>query len=867
MIPTAVSPSGARFRRQGIRLWLLVGVACAHFVARSATLEPAAARDALRTGDYTKAIELARTIIQERPRNEDAQLTLLRGLTAIGKYQEARHALTNALADNAGSLRLLWEGRPVFQAAGDSRRAEESTEQVRQLMADRPWGYREPVNIVVFGQALLQFGADPKEVLEKVFGAAQRLNPKLLDPWLARGQLALDKHDYPLASKIWREAAEKFPDEPDVLFGLAQAVEDGAPQEAKTALERALVINPRHLPSLLLQADQRIDAEDYEEAEKLLGEVLTVNPWHPDAWAYRAILANLHSNAAAEATAREAAFHDWKENPRVEFLIGRKLAQKYRFAEGASHLRQALQWNTNDLPAKIQLAQVELRLGNESVGWQLAAEVHQQDGYDIEAFNLVQLRDVLDKFSTITNADLVVRMEPREASIYGDRAIALLERARHQLTTKYGVELVKPTLIEIFNSQKDFGVRTFGMPENPGFLGVCFGRVVTANSPAANTSQPVNWEAVLWHEFCHSVTLTLTHNRMPRWLSEGISVYEEIQADPSWGQHLTPRYREMILGGDLTPVSKLSGAFLAPPTPLHLQFAYFEAEWVIEFLVQRYGFDQLLALLKDLRDGVDTATAFSRRAAPARELDAEFERFARQRAEAFGSGLDWTRPPKEITSDTGDDALLHWATEHPTNYWALRARAQNLAESHQWTASRDLWKQLVGLLPQQTGPDSAYWQWANASRELADSKDEREAWSRGAALDHEAPEAYQRLIELAENSKDWPEMIRNCQRWLAVNPLVSAPYRFMARANEAINNPKGAAENYRKLLRLSPPNPADVEFRLALNLHQAGDPSARFHLLQALQEIPRNKQALHLLWEMNQKSGTAESPASTPPHP
>ena len=867
MVPNAVRPLGVSSLRQGVWLcvWLLTGWFLS--VAHSASPEPADAQEALRTGDYSKAIDLARKIIQERPRNEDAQVVLLRGLTSIGKYQEARHALTNALADNAGSLRLLWEGRPVFQAAGDSRRAEESIEQVRQLMSDRPWGYREPVNIVVFGQALLQFGADPKEVLEKVFGAAQRLNPKLLDPWLARGQLALDKHDYPLASKIWREAVEKFPGEPDVLFGLAQAVEDGAPQEARTALERALVINPRHLPSLLLLADQRIDAEEYEEAEKLLSEVLAVNPWHPDAWAYRAILANLHFDNAAEDAARKAAFRDWKENPRVEFLIGRKLSQKYRFAEGASHLRQALQWNTNYLPAKIQLAQVELRLGNESTGWQLAAEVHQEDGYDIEAFNLVQLRDVLDKFSTITNADLVVRMEPMEASIYGDRAIALLERARHQLTGKYGVELVKPTLIEIFNNQKDFGVRTFGMPENPGFLGVCFGRVVTANSPAANNSQPVNWEAVLWHEFCHSVTLTLTHNRMPRWLSEGISVYEEIQADPSWGQHITPRYREMILNGELTPVSKLSGAFLAPPTPLHLQFAYFEAEWVVEFLIQRYGFDQLLSLLRDLRDGVDTATALARRAAPARELDAEFERFARKRAEAFGAGLDWTRPPKEIASDTGDDALLHWATEHPTNYWALRVRAQNLAESHQWTASRDLWKQLIELLPQQTGPDSAYWQWANASRELADSKDEREAWSRGTALDHEAPEAYQRLIELAESGHDWPEMIRNCHRWLAVNPLVSAPYRFMARAHEAMDNPKGAAENYRTLLRLNPPNPADVEFRLALNLHQAGDESARFHLLQALQETPRNKQALHLLWEMNRTSQSTGSPAANTPRP
>ena len=61
----------------------------------------------------------------------------------------------------------------------------------------------------------------------------------------------------------------------------------------------------------------------------------------------------------------------------------------------------------------------------------------------------------------------------------------ILDRARSNLTARYGITLESPTVVEIFPEQKDFGVRTFGMPHNPGFLGVCFGRVVTANSPAS----------------------------------------------------------------------------------------------------------------------------------------------------------------------------------------------------------------------------------------------------------------------------------------------------------------------------------------------------------------------------------------------
>lgn len=821
-------------------------------IASAAIPEPEEADLALQKGDYTAAIDLSRKIIPERPRNEEIRLTLLRALTITGQYPEARNALTNALTEVTGSIRLLWEGRSVFQAVGEANRATELTEQVRQLMSDRPWGFREPVNIVVFGEALLLFGIDPKEVLEKVFGAAQRLNAKIPEPWIARGQLALDKHDYPLAAKIFREAAEKFPKNPDILFGLAQAVGGGDQREASVALESVLAINPHHLPSLLLLAGQRIDSEDEEEAKKHLSDVLAVNPWHPDAWAYRAVLAHLHGDAAAESAARDKALHFWNSNPRVDHLIGEKLSQKYRFAEGAAHQRQALQQDPEFAPATLQLARDELRLGNEESGWKLAASAYQRDPYDIEAFNLVQLKETIDRFVTLTNADLLVRMEPREAAIYGDRALQLLERARQQLTAKYQVELVRPTTVEIFNDQKDFGVRTFGMPENPGFLGVCFGRVVTANSPAANTAQPINWEAVLWHEFCHSVTLTLTHNRMPRWLSEGISVYEEIQANRSWGQHLNPRYREMILKGELTPVSKLSGAFLAPPSPMHLQFAYFEAEWVVEFIVDHYGHDQLLGLLKDLRDGTDLPVALARRTAPAKALDAEFDQFARQRAEAFGKGLDWTRPPSEASADN-KERLLSWANDHPTNYWAMQSRGQTFSENGQWTEARDVWRQFLERQPQQTGPESAYWSLAAACRELGDDAGELEALIRGAELDHEAPDAYQRLTELAAKRGDWSEMRRNCQRWLAVNPLVVPPYRFLAQAAEAMGNSAQEAEAYRALLRLDPPNPAQLEFQLARALHRTGDTTAKVHLLHALAETPRNREALHLLWEMNQR--------------
>src|SRR5437868_9910103 len=141
------------------------------------------------------------------------------------------------------------------------------------------------------------------------------------------------------------------------------------------------------------------------------------------------------------------------------------------------------------------------------------------------------------------------------------------------------------------------------MTGNSGYLGVCFGPVITANSPASQAPRPANWQSVLWHEFCHVVTLHLTRNKMPRWLSEGISVYEERQANPTWGQTMTPKFREMILGDDFSPISELSSAFLTSKDDAHLQFAYFESSLVVEFLMQRFGLETVKKILADLGSG------------------------------------------------------------------------------------------------------------------------------------------------------------------------------------------------------------------------------------------------------------------------
>src|SRR5262249_3546740 len=210
-------------------------------------------------------------------------------------------------------------------------------------------------------------------------------------------------------------------------------------------------------------ADQKIDSERYAEAEEVLKRILDVNPGEPRAWAYRAVLAHLRTDPEGESAARDRALARWGRNPGVDHLVGRKLSQKYRFAEGAAAQKRALRLDPEHLPAKVQLCQDMLRLGDEAEGWRLAAEIFARDAYNVVAYNLMTLHDRLSSFRTLEDDGFVVRMDRREADLYGRRVLDLLRRARRTLLEKYAVTLPDPVIVEIFPQKKEFAVRTFGL--------------------------------------------------------------------------------------------------------------------------------------------------------------------------------------------------------------------------------------------------------------------------------------------------------------------------------------------------------------------------------------------------------------------
>ena len=831
-----------------------------------------ASRKQFRTGQYTQCLESTRKAIESRAYGEEWQILMAELLIALGRYDQAAKEIDSALLNYPVSIRLLKFGHTANQYCSRVDRASEMLARIYRLGSAIEIEFWAPPDLVALGEAVLLLGCEPRLVLEQFFSRALKNDPNCREAYLAAAALAIDKQDYDLAANQYRKALQRFGDDPDMHYGLAKAFYHSDRAGMVKSLDAALYLNLNHVPALFLLAEHQIDCEDYAAAGKSLDRAAAVNPRHPGTWAYRCVLAHLANNSEAVEQTRANALKDWSTNPQVDYLIGRKLSQDYRFADGAACQRQALKFDPDYLPAKIQLAQDLLRLGLEDEGWKLADEVHNRDAYNVQAYNLVNLRDHLSKFKTLQarpepgrgSSQFILRMDEREAALYGDMVVDLLQQARSQLCEKYGLELGhspsrgpdRPVIVELFPEQQDFAVRTFGLPGGDGFLGVCFGNVITANSPKAE--RPFNWQATLWHEFCHVVTLNLTRNKMPRWLSEGISVYEESQRNPTWGQQMNPQYRKMILGAELTPISNLSAAFLNPPSPMHLQFAYYESSLVVEFLVERFGYETLKAILADLAKGEQINAAISRRAAPLAEIEKEFKVFARKRAEDLAPDVDWEQPEKGQLNTTDREALAgrsglllgEWLAKHPNNFWALTMYAKNLLADRKWTDAKEPLKKLIALYPEYSGDDNGHLLLAEAHRNLGETEQERQVLSKLAIISANTTYAYGRLMEIAMQEKNWQEVVENGQRYMAVYPLLPSLHWQVGRANEELGRDAQAVESYRRLLLLDPLDPADVNYRLGRLLQNTDPAAAKRHVLLALAEAPRFRQAHRLLLKL-----------------
>ena len=183
-----------------------------------------------------------------------------------------------------------------------------------------------------------------------------------------------------------------------------------------------------------------------------------------------------------------------------------------------------------------------------------------------------------------------------------------------------------------------------------GALGACFGRVVTMDSPqGARRRARSRWQATLWHELAHVITLQMSKQRVPRWLTEGISVYEEGKARPEWGREMEVPFAMALERKETLKLKDLNAGFTRPET---IALAYYQASLLVDHIVTTYGQDALRRLLVAYGEGLEGEAALAKGlGASTDELQASFDaavdkRFAALRSALRSPSSDGPSPPR-----------------------------------------------------------------------------------------------------------------------------------------------------------------------------------------------------------------------------
>ena len=242
----------------------------------------------------------------------------------------------------------------------------------------------------------------------------------------------------------------------------------------------------------------------------------------------------------------------------------------------------------------------------------------------------------------------------------------------------------------------------------------------------------------------------------------------------------------MVLDGEATPVSQLSGAFLKPKSPMHLQFAYYESSMVVEYLVERHGRTALKRVLTDLGDGIPINDALSRHTEPIKKLDEDFATWFQATGRAAWRPA-WIGSSRSCRPTPTRDEIATWNKDHPKNFWGLLAEAgRSLVECASGTRPSRRFEEAVALFPDYAGQESPYALLAAVHRELNETEAERAVLEKLVSLDADAGAARLRLAELAADEEDWKAVAEHSTQALAINPLIPAPHRRLAKAAEAL---------------------------------------------------------------------------------
>jgi cellulose synthase operon protein C len=673
------------------------------------------------------------------------------------------------------------------------------------------------------------FALDDLRTANDLFREAVAADPRAVLPKLRWGRMYLAAGQYSDAVNLFQEVLELDAGDVGARLALARVAVERFDGNVTEEVAKLLASDPQQVEVHLVAARVALEGSRFDEAVREAGravELANQQRLPPlEAWALQATIELMRERDPA-APIREALAYNPRYGAMFE-LLGYFEIMRRRYVEADVWLQRAAQVQPELWSARRELGLNLMRLGRVSEARPHLVAAYEGDPFNASTVNTLRLLDSLEKFDVVNVAQPAMSLQLRkdETAALGPYVQQLVRDGINTFSRRYGYTPKGPVTVELYPDHDDFAVRTAGLP-GIGLLGVTFGALVVMDSPSGRQTGEFHWGSTLWHELAHVFTLGATAHRVPRWLSEGLSVYEEWTTGPTPGVSVTPAVLGAFAEKKLMPIAQLDNGFMRPTYEGQIQVSYEQAGLTCLFAAERWGFDRVVTFLRAFDGQVTTEAAIRSvfQVEPA-EFDKQFTAFMNKR---FGTYV-----------------------ADPKRWQEMMARGHTMIESRNWAAARDAAQAAILILPEFTASGSAYEVLA-AAEEGAGNRDAAIsawlAWRKAGGWDPAGLRKLGALLIAANRKTEATEVLT------AVNygdPLAIDGHAQLGEL--LVDQKKGpeAVREYQVMLALKPLDTAGANFGLAQGYRLTGDMSrARRHLLQALETAPNFRPAQRMLLEM-----------------
>lgn len=661
-----------------------------------------------------------------------------------------------------------------------------------------------------------------------------------LDARRRLGQLFLDAYNGPEARASFEAVLARADGDAEALLGLAMVEEFEGKGTAMATARQALAAAPASARVLSYVARLHLDAEAFDSARAVAERAVRADSTLQSAWSVLGAQAWLRGDSATYQRALRAATLLQPRPAEFYTALAEAAVRQRRYAEAVRLAEQAVRFDSLSARALGVLGTNQLRIGQLDAGRLSVERAFALDPFNLWHKNTLDLLDKMRGFRTVRQGRFEVVAPSDDAALLALYIVPLLEQAYDSLARRYGYQAPTPVRLEFFRQHADFSVRTVGLT-GLGALGVSFGSLLAMDTPNARERGTFNWGSTAWHELTHAFTLGASGHRVPRWLSEGLSVLEERRANVGWGARTTLPWLLAYHAGRLRPVSQMNDGFMRPRYPEETSFSYYQASLFCEWVERTKGAGALPALLVAFREGADTPAAMERvLGLRLPEVDAQFDGWLRQR---FATEL------QAIGGTGGRDSSGGEFVQ--TMKRAVRAM------DTQRDSARLLFERAHRLFPSYAGDDGPAWYLTRLALDAHDTTGALAMVEQVTTRDETAFDANKLEAELRERRGDLTGAMAALDRLLWIWPYTAGDHEALAVLAARAGDHARAVRERRAVIALRPPDLMDARLELARALAAGGDTAAaRRELLSLLEDAPSYEGAQQLLLELRKRGGT-----------